>query len=563
MWALLPRPPASGVETRLAITLPAGDRPVTGYQPSVAISPDGTTVVYRASRDGVTQLFSRRLDALDAQAVPGTADATGPFFSPDGRWIGFDGDGVLKRVPLDGGAVVDIAAAPGSATATWLEDDTIVFATNTSRVLQRVPVGGGEVTSLTTLDQARGETLHLLPQATLGRPGVLFTIASGAGRELAWLALDGSAPVRLGEGSHARMWSASQLVFARAGSLWTTTFEAGSPRLAGTPSPLFEGVDQTDQIVFHYDIARDGTLVYLPAAGDESAQQLVWHTRDGQAQPANLEPRSFTRVALSPDANRVAVAMNDRGNTDIWVGDLRQRSFTRLTSDPAIDTAPIWSPDGESIVYRSERPGPGLFRRDAQGAAPEVRLTETDGPIHSPYGWTPDSRTVLFALFRSFSRQAIAAVTPPDRTVRVLLDGEFAQLDPQVSPDGRWLAYQSDETGRFEVYVRPYPDVRAGRWTISTRGATTPRWSPDGRELFVLEEGQLAASRIDAGDTFRASPPARLFAVTALGGRLGSDFEVASDGRFLFVEAGPRAPMPPRSLIVVQRSPALRAPSRD
>lgn len=563
MWATLPRPAITTGESRLALALPAGDSPVTGYQPSVAISPDGRTVVYRARRDNVTQLFARRLDSLDPQPIPGTANATGPFFSPDGRWIGFDGDGVLKRVPLDGGAVVDIAAAPGGATATWLEDDTIVFATNTSRVLQRVAAAGGAVTAITTLDQSRGETLHLLPHAVRGHAAVLFTIAAGASRELAWLSLDGSAPVHLGEGSHARLWTASKLVFARAGTLWSTTFDVSGRRLGNSPAPLFEGVDHTDQIVFHYDIARDGTLVYLPAGEGEGVQQLVWHSRDGRAERANLEPRPFTRVALSPDATRVAVAMSDRGNTDIWVGDLRQGSLTRLTSDPAIDTAPIWSPDGQSIVYRSERPGPGLFKRDAQGAAPEVRLTGTDGPIHSPYGWTPDSGTVLLALFRSFSRQAIAAVTPPDQTVRILLDGEFAQLDPQVSPDGRWLAYQSDETGRFEVYVRPYPDVQAGRWTVSTRGATTPRWSTDGRELYVLEEGHLSAARIDAGDTFRASPVTRLFAVTTLGGRTGSDYEVAADGRFLFVQAAPRPPALPRSLIVVQRSPALLGPSHD
>lgn len=564
MWSALPVPAASP-ERRLAITLAAGESPVTGYQPSVAVSPDGRTVVYRARRDGVTQLVARRLDALEAVPIAGTTNATGPFFSPDGQWVGFDGDGVLKRVPLAGGAVVDIVAAPGGVTATWLSDDTIVFATNTSRVLQRVSASGGAVTPLSALDVARGETLHLLPQAVPGRRAVVFTIASGAARELAWLSLEAptTRPTLWGEGSHARLVDDRRLVFARNGTLWRATYDASAGAVTGVPTPWLEGVDHTDAIVYHYDIARDGTMVYLPAGASEARQRLAWFDRDGRAADAGVEPGPYTRVALSPDGTRVAVAMNDRGNTDIWVGALAGGPMARLTADPAIDTAPIWSPDGGSIVYRSERPGPGLFRRDAQGAGPEERLSETDGPIHSPYGWTPDGRTVLLSLFRSFSRQAIAAVTPPDRNVQVLLDGEFAQVDPQVSPDGRWLAYQSDETGRFEVYVRPWPDVQSARWTVSTQGATTPRWSRDSRQLFMLEGTRLVTSMLAGGPSFRASAPVPLFEVETLGGRLGSDYEVAPDGRFLFVQSVPRPPAEARHLTVILPAGGWRDSWRD
>jgi serine/threonine-protein kinase len=238
----------------------------------------------------------------------------------------------------------------------------------------------------------------------------------------------------------------------------------------------------------------------------------------------------------------------------VWVADTARNVINRLTFDPTIETAPTWSPDSRSVAFRSEREGPGIFRRDAQGAGPIERLTETDGPIHSPYSWTPDGRTLLFAIFRSFRHQAIASVTPPDRTIRVLLDGNFAQLDPQVSRDSRWLAYQSDESGRFEVYVRPYPAVESGRWQVSTRGGTSPRWSPDGSELFFVSAQGLFVMPLKPGAAFVTEPPRLLFEVKPFGGRLGADFEIAPDGRrFMFILDGPpAAAATPAHLVFVQ-----------
>ncbi len=563
IWGLYGVGRTAPTESRLSLMFPDGDQPVTGYQPSVALSPDGRTVVYRASHDGTTRLFKRPLASLTAEPVAGTEGATGPFFSPDGRWLAFDAGGVIKRVPIEGGPAVEIAEAPGGATAAWLDDDTIVFATNTSRVLQQVPVAGGAVTPLTKLDADRGETLHLLPEAVPGQRAVLFTITRGAERELAWVSLDGGEVHRLGEGSHARILSGSTLVFARAGALWRGQWGPGVPSLQPDVAPLLEGIDHTDQIVFHYDVAPDGTLAYLPERPETSLSRLVWYDRSGQSTAANLAPGPYTRVALSPDGQEVALSMRDRGNTDVWVGDLRTGSLTRLTTDPAIDTAPIWSPQGNQVVYRSERSAPGLFRRDAQGAGDEVRITTTDGPIHSPYGWTPDGRTVLFSLFRSFNRQAIASVTPPSPDVQVLLEGEFAQVDPQVSPDGHWLAYQSDETGRFEIYVRSYPNVGAGRWTVSTQGATTPRWSVDGRELYAAEGGALVSVGHADGETFAPHPTRLLFRVEAFEGRLGRDYEVGPGNRFLVLESLPRASAPPAQVVVIQGLTALIGSSPD
>jgi Tol biopolymer transport system component len=539
--------------SRFIAPLPSGDQPVTGFQPMTALSPDGQTLVYRARRNGVVQLFRRAMRDLDPSPIPGTENATAPFFSPDGRWLGFDGDGVLKRVTLDGSAPVVICPAPGGVTASWMRDDSIVFATNTSRVLQRVPASGGAIAALTRLDTARGDTMHLLPQALPDGRTILFTIVSGSKRHVA-LRLDNGETRVIAEGTHGRYLDDGILVFSRERSLWGVPFDLSRQSTAGTAVPLVEGIEDTDNTVLHYDVSTSGSMAYLPAGdADTGLQRLTWIDRAGNERAVDLEARPYLRVSLSPDGARIAVSIRERGNTDIWIADPSRRTMSRLTFEPTIETMPTWSPDGRAIAFRSEREGPGLFRRDAQGAAAIERLTSTDGPIHSPYSWTPDGRTLLFALFRSFRSQAIASVTPPDRTVRVMLDGNFAQLDPQVSPNGKWLAYQSDESGRFEVYVRPYPNVEQGRWQISARGGTSPRWGPDGGELLYLDPSGLMTVPVVVDAAFSAGQPRRLFPVKPFGGRLGGDYEVSPDGkRFLFILDGPPAAAGPAHVIVVQ-----------
>lgn len=538
--------------SRLTIALPAGDRPVTAFQPTMAISPDGRTIVYRARRGDNMQLFRRDLDGLEPVPLPGTEGASSPIFSPDGRSIAFDDDGVLKRVALDGGAPVVICNAPGGVTGAWLSDDTIVFATNTGRVLQRVRASGGTPEALTTLDSERGDTLHLLPREIPGRRALIFTIVAGASRHLATLDLDTRAVQIVTEGTHATFVDRDALVFARQGSLWGARFDTRRLTLAGTAVPLEERVAHTDNTIFHY-AAVPGSLVYLPPRSSGSRQRLVWMDRQGRTTNVALAPRGYVRIALSPDNQRIALALDEDGQQDIWIAEPGRNALSRLTFEPTIETMPTWSPDGQFVAFRSEQEGPGIFMRDARGTGAIQRLTATDGPIHSPYSWTPKGETLLLAVFRSFRQQAIASVTPPDPTVRILLDGDFAQLDPQVSPDGRWLAYQSDETGRFEIYVRPYPDVDRGRWLISSAGGTSPRWNPRGGELFYHDGESIVRVAVSAGDAFRASPGTRLFDVKPFGGRLGPDFELTSDGqRFLFLIPAPADVPPPAGLVVVQ-----------
>ena len=249
-----PRMPES--VSRLSVPFPPGDIPVTGFQSAVALSPDGRTIVYRARRNGVTQFFRRDLNALEPEPIPGTENATGPFFSPDGRWLGFDGDGVLKRVALAGGPPVVVCPAPGGVTATWRADDSIVFATNTSRVLQMVPSSGGTPVALTTLDHTRGDTLHLLPEVLPDGKSVIFTIVAGATRHVA-LRLESGETRILAERSHGQFAPGGYLVFWREGSLWGMRFDTDRLQTAGAAVPMAESVQDTDSTVIHYDVGAD------------------------------------------------------------------------------------------------------------------------------------------------------------------------------------------------------------------------------------------------------------------------------------------------------------------
>jgi serine/threonine protein kinase len=551
-WRARSETPAAAV-ARFALPLGAAS-PVLSYQPMLAMAPDGQAIAYRARHDGTTRVYLRRLAGLDAVPVPGTEGATGLFFSPDGQWLGFDSDGVVKRVALAGGPPVVIGPAPGGVTATWTADDVLVFATNTGRTLQRMPIGGGTAMPLTSLDAARGDTLHLLPQALPGGRAVLFTIAAGRSRHIATADLESGRIQLVTDGTHGRFVAPETLVYVRDGTLFGQRFDVATGTVSGAAVPLVDGLEHTDNTVVHYDAAASGSLAYLPAGQVPApARRLVWFDRTGRQTLVPVAARPFARLSLSPDGAQAAVSIEEAGNTDVWVVDLRRGTTLRLTTAPTIDAAPVWSPDGRWIAFRSEREGPGLFRRDAVAAGPIEQLTTTDGPIHSPSAWSPDSRTLLFALFRSYRHQAVASVTPPDRTIRVLLDGDFAQSEPHLSPDGRWLAYQSDESGRLEVYVRPYPAVTSGRWQVSAQGGSSPRWSPDGRELLFLDGAGLAAMPVRTAGGFTVTTPRRLFGVAPFGTRLGSDYDVSPDGRqFLFVVDEPSPETAPAHLVVVQ-----------
>jgi eukaryotic-like serine/threonine-protein kinase len=542
---------------RFALPIPASEQLLPSGQPVAAISPDGRTLVYRAIRDGRAELFLRTLGELESQRLPGTVQGSGPFFSPDGAWVGFNGDGVLQRVSVaGGGGPVTICDAPGGANASW-GGETIVFSTSTTRVLQRVAAGGGQPVPLTTLDREAGDLAHAFPHVLPRGDAALFTIVREGGAQVAVVRF-GTADVRtLLAGSQPRYVHTGHLLFARGGTLWAVAFDDRRLALTGDPVPVLNDLDTTGGAAVHFSVSDNGTLVYAPRREEVPERTIAWVDFSGAESDAALPPGRYARAALAPDGARVALAASDGGNADIWIADLSgDGTLHRLTDEPAADTAPLWSPDGRRIVFRSDREGGGLFTRAVDGEGVE-RLTAAGDAIHTPHGFTPDGRTVLFTEFRSYNDQTIASVdlARPLRA-RTILALPGAQLRPQVSPDGRWLAYQSDETGRFEVSVRPYPGVGGGAWLISRGGGTSPRWSADGRRLFYYDGRGLSVVDIDAtgaGQAPEIGPVTRLFEWSPFGGRLGPDYEIAPDGRrVLFIRHATDTPGSRVRLLVVQ-----------
>jgi serine/threonine-protein kinase len=529
--------------TRLAVPIPASDRLIAGRFPDVSISPDGRLVAYRAvGRDGVERIYRRALDDQAPAPIPGTERGTSPFFSPDGRWIGFERDGTLMKVALAGGPPVVLVDAPGGVTANWGRDGAIHFASGTTRVVQRVPEGGGATAAVTSLESP-AETAQAFPHLLPGGRTLLLTSWKGDAPEI--VAFDMGSRVRrtLTAGRQPTYVESGHLVFVRDGSLWAAPFDGRAAVLAGEPVPLIEGIEaSTVSGNAQYAISASGSLLYVPRGQSLPIRSLVWVDRSGREEPVPLEPRSFNRFSLSPDGTRIAVSIAEQDSIDLWVYALDRGTLTRLTFDRAADTAPVWSPDSRAIVFRSEREGGGLFVASPDGSGGVRRLTQPSGPIHTPYSFTPDGRRLLFTEFRSYRDQGIGIV-PMDGSApaRLILDDAFAELRPQVSPDGRWLAYQSNESGRLEVFVRPFPNVGARRWQISRDGGTSPMWNPAGHELFYEAGGVLHRVAIAANGSFGLAE--RVMPLPGSADALGPVYSVSPDARrFLVMKPGERQP---------------------
>ncbi len=535
MWSAM-RPTPRAV-TRLTVPVPSTDELVTGALPAVALAPDGRTIVYRARRDGLLQLYLRSLDAASPSAIEGSANAAAPFFSPDGAWVGFDRDGVLMKTRATGGPpVVVCETGSASAAASWSDRGEIVLAPTNGQGLFRVPASGGRPVPVTRIDTGRGDVAHTLPDVLPGGRAALFTVERDKSSMIAAVRLDSGDVTPLTEGRQARYVHSGHIVVTRGDALWAAPFDPDALRLGADPVPVLDEIEPSG--VAHFATARDGSLVYVPPRDLTPLRDLVWFDRDGRESPSGIEARRFLRLSLSPDGTRVALVISERGRQDLWVHDLSRRSMTQLTFDPHVDTAPIWTPDGSTIVFRSERDGGGLFRIAGDGIGGPQRLTRPSGAFYTPYTFTPDGKTLLFTEFRSYRDQGIGALDMADAgNLRILVDEPFAELRPSLSPDGRWLAYQADATGAFEIYVRRYPDVDAGTWRVSTAGGTSPQWSPDGRALFYFENDTLM--RVPVVDARRPprGRPQRVFSARLFGERLGPLYAIAPDGqRFLVIK---------------------------
>jgi len=545
LWAPWRTAPVSP-ETRVDIITPSTTQPG-----SLALSPDGRQIVFVAADGETSRLWLRPLATTTAKPLAGTEGASRPFWSPDSRSVGFFATGALKRLDLDRGVPQVLAPATNGQGGTWNADGVILFAPGLLSPLLRVAATGGEAVAVTTLGAQ--ELAHFFPQFLPDGRRFLFGAAERAGGEGIFLgALDGRAPTRLtssppGPGLYAYVPSGF-LLWTRAGTLVAQQLDLDPPALVGEPATL---ADQSWAV----SVSATGLVAYR-TFGDYRTQ-LTWFDRSGTAGSVIGAPgvRTAGTFRLSPDGRRVAVQRRTASadsNLNIWLLDGLRAS--RLTFNPGNDAFPVWAPDGARIVYRSIRPGQpeSLFQTLTNGTRVEEPLLQ-NGQSLVPTSWSADGKFVLYSSVEAKSGDSDLWVLPmsgteDDRTPFVFLKTAFREAYGEFSPDGRWVAYHSNETGRPEVYVRPFvppggagtaAPSAAGQWQVSTAGGIHPVWRADGKELYYLNpDGALMAVPITvAGGTLAPSAPVMLFATHILYGgtdaQLGRQYGVARDGRFL------------------------------
>ena len=550
--------------TRMTITTSApAALSVNGLDRDVALSPDGTHVVYVGNN--TTQLFVRALDALEPVAIA-SGGARGPFVSPDGQWVGFVSGTTLRKVAITGGPAIILATLDGAARgATWAADDTIIFATNNPATgLQRVSAAGGTVEILTRPDHARGEADHVWPELLPGGRSALFTIASlTGGLDAAQVVVrdlrTGSQKVLVRGGTHAHYMTSGQLVYVAAGTLRAIAFDLNRLETHGTAVPVLTRLAASGSGAGDFAVSTDGTLVYVDALSNlaTNARTLVWVDRTGREEPVAAPPRAYNHPRLSPDGTRVVLFSTDQEN-DLWIWDLRRVTLTRLTLDPGVDGFPAWTPDGRRIVFSSNRGGSlNLWRQAADGTGAPERLTTSNNDQRLT-GITPDGTAVVFdEAMPAMGRDLMQLALDGTHVVMRLLQTKFDELNGIVSPDGRWLAYEANSSGSSEIYVRPFPNVAGGQWQISTAGGRQPLWARSGKELFYVgADGALVSVPVEArGANWNAGTPTKLLDRRYFVGNIsgGRAYDVSPDGqRFLMIKVPGSDGGAPPALIVVQ-----------
>jgi eukaryotic-like serine/threonine-protein kinase len=557
IWILKPTPQAGPQPvSRLAIALPPGERFVTtggiaGVGTSgavVAVSPDGRYIAYAATRGSTQQIFLRAMDQSEARPIPGTEGADGPFFSPDGQWLGFvTGRSIIKKIPLSGGAALSLFSGTNMLGASWGSQGAIVFSSlgpsggPQTGGLQQISDSGGTPKGLVRLEQGEiGRWPEFLPGGT----AVLFNAGTGANPRIAVYSMKTAERRDLLQGTYPRYARSGHLVYAQGGNLMAVPFDAEQLRVVGTPVPVVEGVlqDTADpsglraQVsTAHYSVSATGTLVYVSGGAAAIQRRLAWVTRNGTEEALAAPAQAYGYPRLSPDGRRVAVELDNQ----IWLYDLSRDTLTRFTFEGSANQSPGWTPDGKRIAFRSNKEGSSnLFWQLADGSGGLERLT-TGQSTQNLTSWSADGQLLAFFENSPTMQRDIWVLRLSDRKAQPFLQTSFNEGAPSFSPDGRWLAYLSNESGRPEIYVQPYPGP-GGKWQISTDGGTEPVWNRNGRELFYRSGNKMMAVQVTTQPGFIAGKPTMLFEKEYAKSEFpatGIAYDVSADGqRFLMVK---------------------------
>ena len=485
-WVLTLPSTVTPTTTRLSAMLPQGASVNRSFQSRIALSPDGTRLAYAGS----DQLYLRHLNQLEAVPVSETAGAIEPFFSSNGEWVGFWADGELKKVPVTGGLPVVIAETARPFGVTWNADDTILFGAGggTGAVWQVAATGGSPEAIVPSAGAITG---ILRPQYLPEGDRLLFSVIQSRRVLIHSLVTGERQTVVEDGGGDARYLPTGHLAYVDNGTLLAVPFDASQGAVTGAAVPVIEGIEQGDPgRVAQYAFADSGSLVYERRRSAD-ALSLVWVNREGEEREFPLPSANYNWPRVSPDGTKLAVTIDDE-LTDVWISDVGRGTPFKLTTHPELDNVPHWTPDGEHVVFASAREANGLlslFRRRADGTGPVEKLLTTEVPGNlKPYGWSPDGKSLLFD-YGPLTNLDIGVLNTDDGSWEPLLDSDAIEAAPTLSPNGEWVAYTSDQTGRLEIYVQRFPGL-GDRRLVSSGGGVQALWSPGGDELFYRDRGR-------------------------------------------------------------------------
>ena len=533
---------------KFAIAPALGEVPAATW---LAISSAGDRVAYVGSTNRVAHLFVRSLTDLKPTRLDGTEGAVAPFFSPDGLWVAFFAGGKLKRVPVAGGPPEVVCdAVPSARGGAWGPDDTIVFTPNPDTPLMRVSAKGG--TPVVVTHFAEKEFSHRQPQFLPGGKAIVYA-AGPSGSVISWSEAHivvqsletGARSIIIPRGSAPRYVEPGYLVYLQGGKPQAIRFDPTMLRTAGVPVPLDDQVVVGGDGSGGFDVARSGTLVFAPGHGLPSAL-LGWIDRQGGWESLDVSVPPLSHPRVSPDGTRVAYT-GAQPDTEIWVYDLARRTARPVTSGGG-NRWSIWWPDGKRLAFISLRRGPMFaFSKTVDDTSADELLADAGFPA----AWTPDGRSLVTWITRPGDLGNLHALSVSDRTLSPFGDPSSFETDPAFSPDGRWLAWASNVSGRLEVYVRAYPGA-GPRWQISTDGGREPRWSPNGDELFFRAGNAMMAVTLRRPADFTAVVAHRLFVADWwAGGGNFPNYDVARDAQSFLAVRLTEQPLPPEVDVVL------------
>jgi Tol biopolymer transport system component len=517
------------------------DRQFSALQyPALAISPDGKQFVYSTAEG----LFLRSVDEFTAKLIAGTQGSTSqPFFSPDGKWVGYlsVADFTLKKININGGAPATLCNITPFGVD-WRTDGTIICG-QTAGDLMIVSSNGGSPEPL--LKSKLGVCLY--PQMLPDGKTVLYTAAVPQPRIMVQ-SIESGEPKELFAGIAARYLPTGHIVYGLSNSLFAVPFDLDTLKVTGGAVPVVENVISP----LHYVISDSGTLIYIPGttpSGSSYRRSIVWVDRNGKEEPLSAEPNDYRTPRISPDGTKVTWTVVAGEKADIWTWDISRETPTRLTFD-GLNRYPLWTPDGGRIAFAKGDARSGLsmsiYWKAADGTGAEEKLGSAQDQLLLPWSWSKDGNTM--ALFEADISAGInynvgILSMEGNREWKSLLKENYIEFQPKISPDGKWVAYTSSESGQVEICTRPFPDLDKGKWQVSTSGGDTPLWSPDGRELFYRNGNAVMGVPVETDPGFKVGKPATLFQgnYVLLSTDDGQPWDIHPDGkRFLMIK--PAAP---------------------